>query len=109
MVTGRTLAATIQSTTTVASSTGVNQIQPNFQPTKSAMPSDRAMKRQPRRWSKSFWRKKARLPQNAQRSTPAPPATPAKRAAYGRPHPAQARAPSSPPPAWSRLLMQAEQ
>ena len=51
----------------------MNQIQPTFQPTKSAAASDVAMIRQPSRWSKSFCRKKARFPQKPHCSTPALP------------------------------------
>src|ERR1700716_333826 len=88
-------AATIQSTTTVARRTGVNQIHPNLQPTKSAAARDAARNRQPSRWSKSFWRKKALRPQKAQRSTPSGPATPSKETEYAAPQPAQEKSPDS--------------
>ena len=55
------------------------------------------MKRQPRRWSKSFCRKKARPPQKAQRPTPSVPTTPSKLAVKAFPHFVQEKSPASVP------------
>ena len=66
------------------------------------------MKRQPSRWSKSFWRKKEWFSQNAHFSTPSAERTPSKLAVYALPHFAHVKSPAS-VTACSRAVRQSAQ
>src|SRR5512143_1897692 len=69
MTTGATRRASTRSTAATASSTGTNQIPPKRQDTPSATAAPAARIAQPRRWSKSFWAKRAVDEQREQAST----------------------------------------